>query len=395
MGRGGGFSDIVIRPDNGGWAAGHEDFASGEVLVSMSDGGSVITEVIGQAAVGDHFTTLEADPVTGTLNVAYYDNTVGELFFGVRTGPDNWDVELVPDPENHDNGDFSRMDVDFEGRPHIVYVDYDADEIRYAFKNNNQWFVQPVAPLNGAVPWLAMELNGFGQPNMAWTDQNAIFYARLTPVGWRVELVANDAAGHTFTSCDLKMDGDDDPVIVYVNSLNQSTVARFDGLDWQLEPTLTAQRRPVMISAAVDDGNNMHMTYYEPAGSNLRLVYVTRFGGQWAQWELDADVGTTNTLGTSIGLTAQHTPCVSYTGSPEGNRRELRVACIGIHCQGDTNCDGVINAFDIEPFLLALFEPELYEERFPDCDIRTADIDGNGKINSFDIEPLLELLFGP
>jgi hypothetical protein len=63
--------------------------------------------------------------------------------------------------------------------------------------------------------------------------------------------------------------------------------------------------------------------------------------------------------------------------------------------RGDLNCDGVMNAFDIEPFLLALFNPEEYAIQFPDCDINLADINGDGSIDAFDIEPFLELLFGP
>ncbi|MCH7872035.1 MAG: hypothetical protein IID33_10085, partial [Planctomycetes bacterium] len=60
---------------------------------------------------------------------------------------------------------------------------------------------------------------------------------------------------------------------------------------------------------------------------------------------------------------------------------------------GDTNCDGVINALDSEPFLVALFDPKGYPMRFPDCDISTADINGDGSIDARDIEPFLDLLF--
>ena len=62
---------------------------------------------------------------------------------------------------------------------------------------------------------------------------------------------------------------------------------------------------------------------------------------------------------------------------------------------GDLNCDGQVNAFDIEPFLLAMFNPDEYAIRFPGCDINNGDIDGDGTVNAFDIEPFLVLLFGP
>ena len=52
-------------------------------------------------------------------------------------------------------------------------------------------------------------------------------------------------------------------------------------------------------------------------------------------------------------------------------------------------------ALDIEPFLLALFDPAEYVNRFGGCDINLADINGDGGINALDIEPFLGLLFGP
>lgn len=61
--------------------------------------------------------------------------------------------------------------------------------------------------------------------------------------------------------------------------------------------------------------------------------------------------------------------------------------------RGDINCDGAVNAFDIEPFLVALFEPDEYAARFPNCDIYLADINRDGSIDAFDIQPFIALLF--
>ena len=62
---------------------------------------------------------------------------------------------------------------------------------------------------------------------------------------------------------------------------------------------------------------------------------------------------------------------------------------------GDLNCDGVLNAFDIDPFVLALIDPAGYASAWPDCDIMLADINGDGEINAFDIDPFVELLTNP
>ena len=53
----------------------------------------------------------------------------------------------------------------------------------------------------------------------------------------------------------------------------------------------------------------------------------------------------------------------------------------------DANCDGEINAFDIEPFLGLLFAGDL------PCLACTGDVNGDGNIDAFDIEPFLGCLF--
>ncbi len=60
---------------------------------------------------------------------------------------------------------------------------------------------------------------------------------------------------------------------------------------------------------------------------------------------------------------------------------------------GDINCDQWVNALDIEPFILALFDPDAYEARWPHCDVMRADLNGDGSVNALDIEPFIELLF--
>ena len=62
---------------------------------------------------------------------------------------------------------------------------------------------------------------------------------------------------------------------------------------------------------------------------------------------------------------------------------------------GDLNCDGAVDAFDIDPFVLALTDPAGYATAWPDCDIMLADCNGDGVVDAFDIDPFIELLLGP
>ncbi len=61
---------------------------------------------------------------------------------------------------------------------------------------------------------------------------------------------------------------------------------------------------------------------------------------------------------------------------------------------GDLNCDGAVNAFDIDPFVLALTDAEGYVAAAPDCFRLLADCNGDGQVNAFDIDPFVRLLTG-
>jgi hypothetical protein len=62
---------------------------------------------------------------------------------------------------------------------------------------------------------------------------------------------------------------------------------------------------------------------------------------------------------------------------------------------GDLNCDGVVNPFDIDAFILALTDPAGYAADYPDCFLLNADADNDGVVNPFDIDPFIGLLTGP
>ncbi len=61
---------------------------------------------------------------------------------------------------------------------------------------------------------------------------------------------------------------------------------------------------------------------------------------------------------------------------------------------GDLNCDGNVDFFDIDAFVLAITDPAGYEAAYPDCDIMLADCNGDGSVDFFDIEPFVELVTG-
>ncbi len=72
----------------------------------------------------------------------------------------------------------------------------------------------------------------------------------------------------------------------------------------------------------------------------------------------------------------------------------LNRGCLVTVTIGDLNCDGAVNAFDIDPFVLALTDPAGYAAGLPECDRAAADVNGDGEVNAFDIDPFVALLSG-
>ncbi|MBL8880739.1 MAG: hypothetical protein JNG88_16620 [Phycisphaerales bacterium] len=64
-------------------------------------------------------------------------------------------------------------------------------------------------------------------------------------------------------------------------------------------------------------------------------------------------------------------------------------------CRGDMNNDGAVNNFDIDPFVLALIDPEIYSETFPGLEgsrVYHGDCNCDGLFNNFDINAFVARL---
>ena len=61
---------------------------------------------------------------------------------------------------------------------------------------------------------------------------------------------------------------------------------------------------------------------------------------------------------------------------------------------GDMNCDGAVNFFDIDAFVLAVTNQPAYEAAYPNCDLLNGDCNDDGAVDFFDIDPFVALVTG-
>ncbi len=59
---------------------------------------------------------------------------------------------------------------------------------------------------------------------------------------------------------------------------------------------------------------------------------------------------------------------------------------------GDVNCDGTVDFFDIDAFILAYYDAAGYEAAYPDCDILRADCNYDGVINWADVSVFVSFI---
>jgi hypothetical protein len=118
--------------------------------------------------------------------------------------------------------------------------------------------------------------------------------------------------------------------------------------------------------------------------------HVSGLGG-WVQHELH--------VSDFVSLSATVRLRFSVSDSPNNSQTEAGADSVYIYdlwCPTgtpcDINCDGALNAFDIDPFVMALVDPAGYAAAYPACDRMRADINGDGRVDAFDIDPFVECI---
>jgi hypothetical protein len=122
-----------------------------------------------------------------------------------------------------------------------------------------------------------------------------------------------------------------------------------------------------------------------------------RSAGRWERSAqiVSSDIARDDRFGWAVGLGGATGLIGAWGDAPNGDDSGSAYFYDVSSCltrAGDLNCDGGIDAFDIEPFTLALIDPNAYRAAFPKCDLRAADINEDGLVDAFDIEPFVDLL---
>ncbi|MBL8879609.1 MAG: choice-of-anchor J domain-containing protein [Phycisphaerales bacterium] len=181
------------------------------------------------------------------------------------------------------------------------------------------------------------------------------------------------------------------------------------GITWLISPTLNLAGVDGVVSYARWYSN----TFGGAPNADTFVVYVSNNNGSsWVTVETVGPTGAqadggwyTNTFQVSDFVAPTAQVKVRFEASDLGTGSVIEagvdafsvtvINCTPAFPEGDMNCDGEVNNFDIDPFVLALTDPAGYAAAFPSCDILNGDINNDGVLNNFDIDPFVALLTGP
>lgn len=163
---------------------------------------------------------------------------------------------------------------------------------------------------------------------------------------------------------------------------------------------------PLNLLGVGDPQIEYYRWFFNDDGDDVLIVQVSNDGVNWVQVEMTfsdpawvrrsfrvADYVTPNAT-VQIRFIASDEPNNSITEGGVDDVRAYLVYCEPVILAGDMNCDGEVNNFDIDAFVLGLTDPAAYATAYPDCDIAAGDINGDGVMNNFDIDPFVALLTG-
>ena len=140
--------------------------------------------------------------------------------------------------------------------------------------------------------------------------------------------------------------------------------------------------------------NTTHISYPDHGQSAAYLAFGRGLGYMNNEWQdvhgagcqrSDPKVGDPNDYPTGHGPQGDAIRIYNYV-------RLVRDA--DVFDAADMNCDGAVDAFDIDPFIIALLNPATYAESFPNCNRDLADMNQDGGVNAFDIDPFIAALLG-
>ena len=163
-------------------------------------------------------------------------------------------------------------------------------------------------------------------------------------------------------------------------------VARWDGSSWH--PLAEGTSGAIVALQVMANGDLIAGGAFNTAGNGVQARNIARWDGM--SWSTVGS-GLNNTVN-AMAQTPSGDLLAGGVFTAAGSTVAPYFARFHFPHIGDLNCDGTINNFDIDAFVLALMDSAQYAVLFPHCDRTDADANCDGRIDNFDIDPFVACL---
>ena len=207
------------------------------------------------------------------------------------TRDDPWGIEIVDSGVGNNNSDPSslKIEVDFNGIPHIVYLDRTNGVFKYACWNGGGWDKQTIpgslAQVDGVID---MAIDGNNNVHIVYSrsQNNSLYYTVWDGSNWsdRIEITGN-IDRPTF-SVSITTDSNNVPHVVWPNhNTDPGRIFYTKGPTWVLE-SFDSNTFTYNCSISVDSSNNPHIVYADlygvSTGSNkVDIKHAVKTAGSW------------------------------------------------------------------------------------------------------------------
>lgn len=256
--------------------------------------------------------------------------------------------------------------------------------------------VQDLAYPTYAMPIDVVLNNATDEPVTIWNFARSQYY--LLPAGASTQTLDVDPFNYVLTSDRTSSGFVEGPPRVIDVIPPIGTTAPFG----QISTLDIVLHRPVSVptDAISVVGANSGPVAFTPAYNATTQTITVTFTSALPADDYTVSVSPTIVSQTgSVALDGEITDPNNPASLPSGDGVASGAAVFAFHVDGaalsgDVNCDGQVNNFDIDAFVLALSDAGTYATQYPRCPILNADTNGDGTVNNFDIDAFVQILSG-